>query len=364
MTPSGIDETDVGAVWCSICQEDCMDHPKVCTICGAELQVRPTASSTTTNNDAHINGAWLERAASMSAMGGGGGMEEVWQEAPTEAMDPQAVGAKSHATSKACLEMIPRIPIVQGSSLLHEGMVTIIDSQKKAFCGSACVAEFGPKPPYSITGSIVLADPLVGKPVILEKKKTDSHERPVIVYVERGGSITFATKALWAQEELGASAVICGNNVNVWPYTMRDSKRESGPLRIPILMVNQTDASQIKAVCHRSGGGGDNGDDHVVSCSLSAAKLDSNQNANSCAVCCASFQVGDIVMRLPFCAHTFHETCALTWLTKHNTCPYCRWELPTDDEDYDRERRRRQASSTSNSGSDDHRRDWEILLFG
>jgi E3 ubiquitin-protein ligase RNF115/126 len=47
-----------------------------------------------------------------------------------------------------------------------------------------------------------------------------------------------------------------------------------------------------------------------------------------CAVCTETLQPGACIMELPQCRHTFHETCALTWLQSHNTCPYCRHELP------------------------------------
>ena len=34
------------------------------------------------------------------------------------------------------------------------------------------------------------------------------------------------------------------------------------------------------------------------------------------------------------CSHTFHATCLNTWLAQSNTCPTCRWEIETDNEQY------------------------------
>ncbi|KAG2772583.1 hypothetical protein PC129_g8049 [Phytophthora cactorum] len=61
-----------------------------------------------------------------------------------------------------------------------------------------------------------------------------------------------------------------------------------------------------------------------------------------CPVCKDSFAVDDEVHRLP-CEHSFHPDCILPWLKQHNSCPVCRFELPTDDPDYER----RRAASTS-----------------
>ncbi|XP_039278259.1 E3 ubiquitin-protein ligase RNF181 isoform X3 [Nilaparvata lugens] len=57
-----------------------------------------------------------------------------------------------------------------------------------------------------------------------------------------------------------------------------------------------------------------------------------------CAVCLKEYTVGDIVKILP-CKHDFHPACILPWLEKTNSCPVCRYEMPTDDENYEQYRK-------------------------
>lgn len=49
-----------------------------------------------------------------------------------------------------------------------------------------------------------------------------------------------------------------------------------------------------------------------------------------CVICKEEMEMGRDVCELP-CEHLFHWMCILPWLTKKNTCPYCRHRLPTDD---------------------------------
>ncbi|KZV35075.1 hypothetical protein F511_04380 [Dorcoceras hygrometricum] len=49
-----------------------------------------------------------------------------------------------------------------------------------------------------------------------------------------------------------------------------------------------------------------------------------------CVICKEEIMEGREVCELP-CGHYFHWTCILRWLGKTNTCPCCRYRLPTDD---------------------------------
>ncbi|RRT72246.1 hypothetical protein B296_00008426 [Ensete ventricosum] len=63
-----------------------------------------------------------------------------------------------------------------------------------------------------------------------------------------------------------------------------------------------------------------------------------------CAVCKDGIVAEDRVKRLP-CLHHYHEECILPWLEIRNTCPLCRFELPTDDPEYEKQKARRAGGS-------------------
>ncbi|XP_016508287.1 E3 ubiquitin-protein ligase SGR9, amyloplastic isoform X1 [Nicotiana tabacum] len=49
-----------------------------------------------------------------------------------------------------------------------------------------------------------------------------------------------------------------------------------------------------------------------------------------CVICKEEMREGKDVCKLP-CDHIFHWKCILPWLKKMNTCPCCRFQLPSDD---------------------------------
>ncbi|XP_045798662.1 E3 ubiquitin-protein ligase RLIM-like [Trifolium pratense] len=53
-----------------------------------------------------------------------------------------------------------------------------------------------------------------------------------------------------------------------------------------------------------------------------------------CAICKDVLALGTKVNQLP-CSHLYHSHCILPWLKTRNSCPLCRFELPTDDKDYE-----------------------------
>ena len=53
-----------------------------------------------------------------------------------------------------------------------------------------------------------------------------------------------------------------------------------------------------------------------------------------CAICKECLSVGTEANQLP-CCHLYHPPCIRPWLAERNSCPLCRYELPTDDKDYE-----------------------------
>ncbi|KAK7364980.1 hypothetical protein VNO80_13730 [Phaseolus coccineus] len=62
----------------------------------------------------------------------------------------------------------------------------------------------------------------------------------------------------------------------------------------------------------------------------------------ACAICKDEILLEEKVRRLP-CSHCYHGDCILPWLEIRNTCPVCRFELPTDDPDYEQRKVHRAA---------------------
>lgn len=78
---------------------------------------------------------------------------------------------------------------------------------------------------------------------------------------------------------------------------------------------------------------------------LPVVELTVEQGDVVCAVCKDEMVLEEEVKRLP-CRHLYHGECITPWLGIRNTCPVCRFELPTDDLECERHRGS-QRSNTS-----------------
>jgi len=309
---------------------------------------------------------------------------------PPEALNPQAAGTRLRPVSKVALDNLKRIVLTPQSAELFDAQISLFES-KSVDDLSPCVAvskdgsltlnavpgEFGPLSSSTSkddstankqkprTAALVVCSPRttkggqLSKETLAEIEHLRKHRIPFIAYVERGDGITFVQKALVCQraalkegeEESFCIGVIVGNTASggkeVWPYTMQDNKKEASKLglKVPVVMIRRDDGQRlVKWASSRK----DTKPGNYIPCKMN---IHSKQaKSHTCPICTDSYAPGNTIIRLPLCGHVFHESCALAWLTKHNTCPYCRKELPTDDDDYERERRRREANSGVTEG--------------
>ena len=70
---------------------------------------------------------------------------------------------------------------------------------------------------------------------------------------------------------------------------------------------------------------------------------------NSCAVCKDEFNIGEECLSMP-CNHNFHKDCIIPWLKERNSCPVCRYELPTDDKDFEEMKKRKLKNENNING--------------
>lgn len=64
------------------------------------------------------------------------------------------------------------------------------------------------------------------------------------------------------------------------------------------------------------------------------------EDEGQCPICLKNMEEEDIINELP-CKHKFHKECILPWLLKTCSCPCCRFELPTDDRNFEEMRRQK-----------------------
>ncbi|KAK6938973.1 Zinc finger, RING-type [Dillenia turbinata] len=83
---------------------------------------------------------------------------------------------------------------------------------------------------------------------------------------------------------------------------------------------------------------------------LETLKIVSEEEVLACAICKDVVPVGETAKKLP-CGHGYHEECIVPWLGSRNSCPVCRFELPTDDPDYEEEKTKKLEAANAGGGA-------------
>lgn len=292
-----------------------------------------------------------------------------WQSIPPTLGDPQSTPSLNSATSSSVLASLPRTVYTSDSSLFQQCVLEIDVASGGKLTIPAVPGDFC-KWPSANTGStdrkddkqsshrlmisnmaVVVADPpgtggTISAATIQKIQNTIHQQRVrVLVYMIRGGGLTFVQKAMIAQQ-LGASVCVIGNHLpdGPWPYTMRDSTGEAGAvgLSIPTVMVSHQHGQMIQKL--HSEGNQDTTGTIII-----------QPNESECCICTECYSPGNMIIQIqPGCGHYFHEACAMTWLGEHNTCPFCRFELPFEDDERERYRLIQQRSNTSSDAVADY----------
>ncbi|KAI3920627.1 hypothetical protein MKW92_020988 [Papaver armeniacum] len=79
-----------------------------------------------------------------------------------------------------------------------------------------------------------------------------------------------------------------------------------------------------------------------------------------CSVCQEELVVDDKMQELP-CKHFYHPPCLKPWLDEHNSCPDCRYELPTDDLNYESRKERDKEAEEERKGAANALRGGEFM---
>ncbi|DAZ93419.1 TPA: hypothetical protein N0F65_000070 [Lagenidium giganteum] len=176
----------------------------------------------------------------------------------------------------------------------------------------AIPANFGPC--HSVADcTIVLGDPIDGA----QNFANASLVKGSIVVLDRG-AVTFAQKVIRAQKA-GAVAVIIIQNVDVWPYTMTDSKGESAGLTIPAFMMSMKQGQGFVDFLRSK----------LTTSQAVRGEILVRKDARECVICQVEMAIGMQVTRMP-CQHLFHTDCLHEWFKVGNSCPICRVEIPAE----------------------------------
>jgi Ring finger domain len=87
-----------------------------------------------------------------------------------------------------------------------------------------------------------------------------------------------------------------------------------------------------------------------LSCTRIYPSDDPTHQYPECSVCMEVCAPRSLVAKMP-CGHQFHLTCIVPWLRETCTCPDCRYELHTEDAEYEVGRKQRMTERMSNKTS-------------
>ena len=288
---------------CDLCSEDRENSGgQYCSVCGNKLRrnddMRPSPG-TQDETDALINMEFFEDLFGGFSAELRGHLQRALGAAPVD-----------NPISNEYLKTLGRVVIDDRAGILLD--ITLNIGPYRAML---VPAEFGPLPAPSstLTGKIVRANPEYGD---TELQNPSELQNAIVMF--RRGKVPFAEKIQRAQAA-GAAAVIICQSFDTWPFVMTDSSVQDGIVRIPVYMLSKPDSVIVDGIIARLKHGVD------IEGFVQCLNRDS-----SCSICHDMMQSGEVVLKL-HCRHCYHESCVVSWLEAHNTCPLCRNTMPIDE---------------------------------
>lgn len=141
-------------------------------------------------------------------------------------------------------------------------------------------------------------------PVIVLRAVTDSHAPP-----DRGFELFYDDGA--------------GNGLQPLPEMMSEFLMESGFDRL-LEQLSQIDINGLNRSEHLPANKADVESLPKISVTNFHVSTDL-----TCSICIEPLELGKIAREMP-CKHIYHSDCIVKWLSLRNTCPVCRFELPTE----------------------------------
>lgn len=198
------------------------------------------------------------------------------------------------------------------------------------------LASFSPFP-TSNHETISIHAPIINGEPILGDKPLSSSASDAIVLLNRGG-VSFADKAITAQNAGAVCLVVVQSEGMKWPFQMSDSQGIVNPnppsldskdssstsnlptIRIPVCMISLEDGEALRSylsAVHST---------HGDTLSDGKGTIRFEEPSTECVICADSFSCSHRIYKLP-CRHTYHENCLKSWVEIKNTCPMCRRDL-------------------------------------
>jgi hypothetical protein len=333
--------------WCPSCLETQQaESPRdySCRVCGAALRATPTDAPSTGPEHVQQQVDIGQAIHSFLAMIDRGGMQADALGLPGLPPDVlQNLTALSHGTearpsSEAVIAKLPRFTGEENSWILHTATLRIkglprvaegqavAESHKKVLVIDALIGELSSVQDQVFTATLAACDPLTAE----ANKLCNQQQLSGAIAVAVRGVSTFAAKAL-TLKAAGCRAAIIVQSADVWPYIMKDSKKEAADLgEFPVCMVNKPSGKLLLDGLKAATA--------PVHCELAIS-----QSKKDCVICVEPFALGSQFVRLP-CGHLFHGECVKAWLQRRNTCPTCRFELQTGNPEHDARIRREQST--------------------